>query len=354
MAKRFTPTLAYSLMGISAVVGVGLCFIAPTLANQSNNKIIQTLPQSGADNYIQAIQKHDYASIYEQINAYSPTLNSFDGLSQKLASVYDGVNVNDLTAVESSEDNKMHIVADNTIIHDVNLVKVDNHYIALPILNEDSEYIFEIKSGSQLNVNGFDVSDDFKTSTKSIPTIMDGIDAKNYTDIANVDQYTLTNLYSLDSIEVDGQACELVQDVVSKTYYCGETMKDSSLNDWVFQAAKAIAAYPAQEGSVGSVSNFALTDSDFYKAYRTMENTWFTAHNSATFSNETIVHCIDIGNDNILVQMAMDYLVSASSGSKNYHIGFQMALYPINNGYKIAGFGIDSNLNEAYKGVSYD
>ena len=354
MGKRFTPPVAISIMAVSACVSVGLCLFAPTLATNANKAIVDTLPESGGNHYLESLQAKDYQSIYSQLNQANPTLNTYDGFTHKLESVYADYDVNQLSVAKSDDPTKMYVTYDNKIIHDLSIVKTDQGYVGIPVFEDSKEYVIEVPTGSSLSINGFSVPSSSKTTSDTIATVMDGINDTYYPDVVSMDRYTVTNLYELESMEVNNQACDIMQDVVSKTYYCGKDVTSSDLNDWVFAAAKAIAAYPAKEGSVGAVANYVLSDSDFYQAYRTMENTWFTAHNSAVFSNETLINAIDIGNDNLLVQLAMDYLVSSSSGSKNYHIGFQMALYPTGNGYKIAGFGVDSTLNDAYKGVSYD
>ena len=55
-------------------------------------------------------------------------------------------------------------------------------------------------------------------------------------------------------------------------------------------------------------------------------------------------------SDNSMIgNITMDYLISSSSASKNYHIGYQITFLNISNTWKIAGFAIDNDLNPLNK-----
>lgn len=350
MAKRLNTKVALTAIVLSSVIAVGSIILIPNLALSKNKSIQSELPVNGALEYIEAVKQSDYQAIYDAISTHGNTYDTLDSIAAVLEKTYENYDINSLEVVEDSNDSTLfHLVSDNTLIHDIQTTETDQGWIGYPLISGNTSITIEILSGSELSINTNPVDTSLIVNEGIPATIFNGIDADKYTEVPTMDQYLIENLFSLDSVEIDGQACSIMHDVLNDIYYCGSPVNTTSISDVVIASAKALASYPAQEGSVGQVGQYSLQDASFYTKYKTMENTWYTAHSSAVFSNETIHDAIDIGNNCIISNVSLDYDVTGSLGEKTYNIGFQMSLYPSNDSYKLAGLAVDSRINPLYE-----
>lgn len=348
--KKFTkPFAAILIILCLAISGVAM-YIVPKnienkqLANEAN------YPQSAISTYLTQVKNQEYDSIYQDSLKLTKHFNSQQDYIDLLQQTYSSIDTSKIQIAQDEADTSIyHLVYEGKLLSDVKVIQdSDGTYIASTIFSNSESITLEVPVSSKLTINDIDVDSSYKTDSNVVATIADGIDENSY-DVYMVDRYTIDNLISVDSISVDGKQMDYIVDSETKIIYPGTAISDNDIESFIIAAAKTASNYPSQEGSAGAIANYAITSSDFYRAYVTMENTWYTAHNSAIYSNEEVTKLIQLDNNNIYANEIMDYDVSGSLGSKTYHIGFQMVLTNVSGNYRISKFTVDSRLNPLYE-----
>ena len=125
----------------------------------------------------------------------------------------------------------------------------------------------EVPAGLKITANGQSVDDSYKTATGTAASNFSGLSDTSGAPL--VDTYTLKNLLGKPKIEVEGQSgYGTLDDVLlgSNTIYVGKTSTDSDLANAFINDAQIIAAYPAQDGSLGQVAAVSMPTDDQLRA----------------------------------------------------------------------------------------
>ena len=164
-----------------------------------------------------------------------------------------------------------------------------------------------------------------------------------------VDKYKLDNLLSYpESISIASDASYIaIQDAISNTIFVGKPNND--LAETFKNYAITCAKFPAKEGSLGEVAAISVRNSDWYKRISGLQNNWFTTHSISNFSNVNAFDIISQTEDTAVGHVSFDYYASNGDVDRTWHGGYQMTLINESGTWKIAGFGINIDLNPASK-----
>ena len=173
---------------------------------------------------------------------------------------------------------------------------------------------------------------------------------KDQSTAPKVDTYLLENLLGEPKIEMmgDGEYTTL-KDVVTGTIYVGEAITDPEVLNTLVNYATTCAKLPAQEATLGQVAAISVTASDWYDRISTMQNAWFTAHGTSNFSNQKAFNVIAQSEDSVVGYVTFEYFADNGEVHRTWHSGYQVSLVRQNGVWKIAGMGIDSELNPLYE-----
>ena len=80
-----------------------------------------------------------------------------------------------------------------------------------------------------------------------------------------------------------------------------------------------------------------------------LQNNWFTTHSISNFSNVNAFDIILQTEDTAVGHVSFDYYASNGDVDRTWHGGYQMTLINESGTWKIAGFGINIDLNPASK-----
>ena len=290
------------------------------------------------------LQKGDIEGLFENAQKLTPTMDSKASYDEKLLNIL-SANDPETLQVLHNEEGEYRLYADDTYIAPIDVVtEEDGFRISIPIHGEKT-CIVEVPAGLKISANGQQIGSD--------KIIEKNVDASNFEQvretqyIPKVDLYELDGLIGMPDLQADnGKTYALIEDPITGHLLMGEEVTDSELLRTVIDDAILLAKFPAQEATLGEVSNVALTSSSWYNGrYTGVQNYWFTAHAKSEFSNEKVLKAVSQGEDSFAAHVVFDYFADNGEVHRTWHIGYQLTMVNTPNGWKIAATAINNELN---------
>ena len=345
--KGLNPAFAMIILVITLVLCVGTSFFI--LNNQKANlaKLESELPESAISTYFKQIKNDDFDGIFENSLIIDPHLNSKEAYVEALKNIYKDVDVSKLGFVKDKANEDMYqIVNGNVFVSNLKLIKSsDGKWLASTIFTGDNNYTIQVPQGVVLQINGNDLDDSYIIEKDVVANNFKGIPSGSVP--FKVNTYEVKNLIKEPEITIKGSGYAMVKDVLSNYYYVGKTPTGVDYETIFASIGKSVARFPTKGGGLNEIP--VITNSDFYSRIKTLNNQWYAAHGTAEFSNVKVSDVVMQSDDTMIGNVTMDFLISSSNASKTYHIGYQMTLINDGGKWKIAGFGIDNDLNPANK-----
>ncbi|MBQ9327489.1 MAG: hypothetical protein IJ225_03015 [Solobacterium sp.] len=308
----------------------------------------EALPESAISAYFAHIREHDYDGIYEDSMIVNPHINSKEDYIARLEEIYEGVDTSKieyagLDNTDGSRDYKLYY--DQQFLATLKLMKAaDGSWMASTIFSGDLSYIIEVPTDVTITANGVAIGPEYM--------IQEEVTASNFTGLNDTSSAPKVNVYQLDNllgapvIEVTGQSgYGTLTDVLTGRIFVGKTVNDAELSQTMIDDAEIIAKWPAQEASLGQVAAVSVTTSDWYSRVSGVQNQWFTAHGTSSFSNQKAFNIIQQSEDSMVGYVTFDYYASNGEVSRTWNGGYQMSFLNVNGTWKIAGMAIDNELN---------
>ena len=352
MSSRINPVLGFGLIAAVAAAGIGGGFFYVNNAQKQFSAQEAEMPESAISTYLENIRTGSYDQIYKDSLVVAPHLNSEADYVAKLEDIYSGVTISSIEyAPDSSDTSKYKLYSNKKYLATLDLVKAsDGRWLASTEFSGDQNFTVEVPTGLSIQVNGLSVDSSYMTASDTV--------ASNFTQIPNqssaphVDTYTFKNLLGTPEITVEGSSSyTTLQDVLSDTIFIGKVSNEADLATQFTNAAVTLASYPTRDGSLGAIANICITDSDFYSRLSSLQNTWFSDHSTSSFSNVTASDIIMLREDTLVVDLTFDYYAENSEVNRTWHGGYQLSFMRVNGVWKLAGMGIDNELNPAKEAI---
>ena len=306
------------------------------------------LPESAISAYFGHIRDNDLDGIYEDSMIVAPHINSKEDYIAKLQEIYQGVDTSQieytgLDNVDGSKDYKLYY--DKKFLATLKLIKAaDGTWKASTIFAGDKNYVIEVPSGLTITANGVEIGDEYLVSSDTVASNFTGL--KDTSEAPKVDVYQLENLLGEPKIEVKGESgYGTLKDVLTGHIFIGKTVNDPELEQTMIDDAIICPKWPAQEASLGQVAAISITSSDWYSRVSGVQNQWFTAHGTSSFSNEKAFNIIQQSDDSMVGYVTFDYYASNGEVNRTWYGGYQMTFLNVGGTWKIAGMAIDNELN---------
>lgn len=337
--------LVFVLLALAAFFGVQWFF------NASNEGLTITPrkdPYEEGTKALQNITSNQLGTLYEDTQNKYPSLDSKESYEQAIQSLFSNKSVEEIqmnitSFSENETQYQLHYNEEYLGTLTTTLQEDGSYKACLPIQGEES-YQFEIPTGASVTVNGKTIGKEY--------ILQENIPASNFfqfadqTTVPHVDVYELSNLLGTPQLTINGNdSFELLQDSITKRYLVGETCSDENLKSIMIQDAQRLAAYPARDIGLGAVTEIALTSSDWYQKYITLQNNWFTAHGVSNFSNQDVIKLIQQSDDTAVGYVVFDYYADNGEVNRTWHIGYQMTMVKTAQGWKVGGIEINNELN---------
>lgn len=306
------------------------------------------LPESAISTYFSQIRDHDYDGIYEDSMVVSPHINSKEDYLAKLEEIYSGVDTSDIeyTGLDNTDGSKDYkLYYNKKYLATLKLIKsADGKWMASTVFSGDQDYVIEVPVGLTISANGVTLGSEYLLESGAVASNFSGL--RDTSEAPKVDVYELKNLLGEPDIEVVGESgYGTLKDVLTGHIFIGKEATDSSLASTMIQDAKICAQWPAQEASLGAVQAISITSSDWYSRVSGVQNQWFTAHGTSSFSNENAFNIIQQSDDSMVGFVTFDYYASNGEVSRTWNGGYQMTFLNVGGTWKIAGMAINNEMN---------
>ncbi len=341
-------------VAVAVIAAVGVLSAAGSFMYVNNGKKAfreaeAGMPESAISEYLADLREGNYQEIYETSLLVSPHLNSQEDYIAALKDIYADVSLDMLGFVEEEKDEdgdaRYAMVYDHVKVAELKLAEgKDGSYYAATIFAGDNDYTIEVPNGAKLMVNGIEVDRSYCTDDDARASNFHGLN--DWTNAPKVDVYRITNLLGEPEITIKGATgYGTLTDVSTGVIYVGRETNTADIAQTMTAYAKTLAQFPAQEATLGQVGAISVTASDWYSRIRTMQNNWFSVHNTSNFSNMKAFNIIQQDENTAVGYVTFDYYAANSDVSRTWHVGYQMSLLKVNGSWKIAGMAIDSELN---------
>jgi hypothetical protein len=351
MSNRISAGAGIGILAVVAALGIGGGFFVVKSSAKKFAAAEAEMPESAISTYLEQVKSQDYEKIYEDSLVVAPHLNSKDDYVAKLQSIYSGVDTGKIEyAPDTTDTSKYKLYSDKKYLATLDLMQAsDGSWLASTEFSGDQNYTVEVPTGLQIQVNGLDVDASYQTATDTV--------ASNFTQLTDqsaaphVDRYQFNNMLGAPAITVVGQdGYTTLKDVLSDTLFVGKQTTDAALAQEFTNDAVIFASFPTQDGTLAAIGNVSITDSDFYSRISSMQNTWFSDHYTSQFSNVAATNIIQQSDTTMVGYVTFDYYAEGER-SRTWHGGYQMTFMNVNGSWKVAGLGIDNELNPAKEAI---
>lgn len=357
--KRVNPVLAIGLIATTAVASIAGSAIYLHKKSSEYATLEAQMPESGIAEFFTLLKEKNYDSIYATAQKIQSSMMSEDAYVQKLENTFKDIDTGAVkyTAVDDGDGDEntasYSLTYQDQSIGTMKLLKdSDNTWIASVVFEGNKTYTVEIPTGLTLDINGMPVSSEYLTAT--------GTAASNFSGMYDESSVPLVDVYVVDNAEPDSvftvdsdSSYSSITDVVTDTVYLGKT-GDGSLNQTLIDDAQILAEYTAADASIYDVQAISVTNSDWYDRISSMQNLWFSDHTTSSFSNQQVLNLIQQSDNTAIANVVFDYYAANASADRTWHCGYQMTMINTDGTWRIAGMGINDNMNPGYNGKETD
>jgi hypothetical protein len=306
-------------------------------------------PENAVRSFLNQIKDNDYSGLFAQACHTDPSLDTEASYDAALANHFDGVDPDAVLASETDSTGGFKtysLYADGQSLGLVKVYEDGGHWLVSMPLSGQESYVVEVPAGTSLQANG--------TAADPAKMIQSNAAAANFDQISDASVIPLVDVYQLDGLlgypalcDGSGSAFVLVPDVISGHLLAGTALDDASLNDLIIADAETLASYPAKDVALSAVSAIADPSALWYQRYVTLQNTWFTPHDSSSFSNAQVLSACAQSSDTFTAQVVFDYEAknTAENLDHTWHIGYQLTFVNRGGSWKICGTEIANELN---------
>ena len=330
------PALMVPVLLSAAILFYG--FYASSSAAKRFSEEQERMPETAMMRLLDQLEAGEYAEVFTDTLAYQYTPDSAASYSIFLDRMLEECGREELSFRKNGDAWRIYAgdvcLADAYVYQDAEGMP----HAALPLQGQRTAWI-EVPAGSELIING-------RTQEKPVE---ENVPASECFAFPSNVQKAYVDVYRVDDLLGDPAADEyaLIKDVLSGRYLAGKKVTDPELLEEMVRAAELLAAYPAQDASLGQVQAVSLTNTSWYARYATLQNYWFTAHSVSEFSNEQVLEAVYRNEDTVSAHIVFDYFADNGEVHRTWHCGYQLTFLRTDNGWKIAAVAINNALNAA-------
>lgn len=342
MARRgLKPWIAIVVPVVSAgiVLAVGSVQRSSLAAEYEKNE--ETMPQVQLQRVLADIGSGNYEAMFEASQKIAPSLDSKETYVKRITEILGdrdiaGLTVN--TVSETDERREYQLIDGDTLLGTLILLNENGEWIPAFPLHGNNHYTVEVPSGLSLNVYGTPIGEEYRKET--------GREASNFFQVTDSSVIPAVDVYAFDGLMGEPalnteEGYSMIRDVITGNYLLGKEVTDESIKQELIQAAEYIAMYPSKDTALSNVTAVSDTSSRWYQKYVTLQNYWFTAHNTMEITNESI-RAVAQSDDTIVAHITFDYFADNGEVHRTWHIGYQLTFREMNGKYVVCGTEIDS------------
>ncbi len=349
--KRIRPAAAW--------ISAGICFALSLFLGTTLQKTdLPSSPESSDLNqansaeeavraFLSQVESGDFNGLFETAQHIHPSMDSAAAYNAALKNRFENADFSSITIqkTESASGRMIYLLqSGNTSYGQIEVYEDGEVYKAgYPLIGSET-YTVEVPSGTVLYSNGTEIDSSMLKESAVTPANFDTVSGSF---IPEADCYELSGLLGFPALSLgNGTELTLMQDPITGHLLAG-LPADDSLNDYILDAAERLAAYPAQDGSLSSVSEVSDTSQLWYQRYITLQNLWFTEHETSSFSDGQVLSVMKQSDDTMTAQVIFSYYAKNSSRDleRTWYIGYQLTFAREDGTWRICSTAIDNELN---------
>lgn len=355
--KRLKPVVAILMIaGCTAItLGVGAVYVNSQkktfTAMEQGDSTSLSQPGDAVTALLKQIQNQDYTGLYDSAQHTDPSMDSESAYDTALADHFSGVDMDSVLyyPVDTESEIKTYSLSSgDTALGIVKVYSTDSGYQACMPLTGTKSYTIEVPAGSSIQSNGVAISSDKLVQSNTAASNFN--DVYDTSIIPSVDTYQLDGLLGYPSLsDANGNVYSLVEDVISGNLLAGTAVTDDSIKDLIITDGETLAAYPARDTSLSAVTAISFTNALWYQRYITLQNTWFSDHETSSFSNAQVLDICQQSDTTIVAHVSFDYYAKNTSENleRTWNIGYQLTFVKSGDTWLVCNTAIDNELNPA-------
>ncbi|MEE3487322.1 MAG: hypothetical protein VZT48_04370 [Bulleidia sp.] len=352
---RLSFPVAIGIIAATAVVSIFASRVYLSGKKKEYAALEAEMPESAITAYLTDVKKENYDELYSEAMQIDQPFASQDYYAQRIKDLYDGIDPDAVSyKLSSSDDNgrTYQLSYDSKDLAQLRMIQNgEGTWLVATVFNDNTDYIVEVPAGLTLMANGIQVDSQYMTVSSTACSAYSGMYDQSSAPL--VDVYEIRNINEDASFTIaDDSSCIPVKGVVTGTVYLGQdASSDNELKQEMISDAETLAGYTAADRTLGEVSAISINGSDWYDRISGMQNYWFSEHTTSSFSNEDVLQIVRLSDNAVIADVVFDYYAANDSVDRTWHCGYQMTMLNDGNGWKIAGMGIDDNMNPNYTGM---
>ncbi len=349
--KKIKPAAAWISAGICFALSL---FLTASLQKTDFSSAADSSDQNQTGSAVETVQSFltqvesgDYTGLFEAAQHIHSSMDSEAAYDAALKNKFEDADFSTITIQNAGSDSGRMIYVLQSGDTSYGQVEVyedgDTMKAGYPLIGSET-YTVEVPSGTVLYSNGTQVDSSLLKESGVTPANFENVSGSF---IPQADVYELSGLLGFPALSLEsGQELTVMQDPITGHLLAGMPA-DDSLNDYILDAAERLAAYPAQDGSVSSVSEVSDTSQLWYQRYITLQNLWFTEHETSSFSDGQVLGVMKQSDDTMTAQVIFSYYAKNSSRvlERTWYIGYQLTFADEDGTWRICSTAINNELN---------
>lgn len=312
-----------------------------------------TAPEEPADKAAMAMQQltehlaqGNYDGLYDSWKANDTVIDSQESYENALKNKLG--DAADLTWIETdnySDEHPQYVLnngSENLVM--VDLVQSGDSFVPVIPLHGSKTVRIEVPRDMTIYAGGSQIDSSHIVESDVLASNFRQMNDDSY--VPEVDIYELDGLLDEPALQdADSNELSVVKDVISEDLLVGEAIDDEDLKQTIIDAATAMAAFPAQDGSLSAVAAYADPAAGWYYRYSSLPNYWFYPHSVYEFSNQDVIAITSQSEDTAVAHVVFDYFADGGDYSRTWHVGYQLTMHQLNGSWYVASTAIDNELN---------
>jgi hypothetical protein len=292
--------------------------------------------------YISDVADGKWDDIYSVDSTYFTELNTKEDVTSYLQTTYEGVDPDGCTFSLISETDtgirQYDVYYRSEVISTLETYKPsDSTTWKVRTLVTGGTYTFDVLDNASFSLNDNAITSSYIISEEALPLGLEELADAGY-NLPSVVRYQVDNLIG-DPVPVpqDSQNYIAVRDWTGSHFYIGPKPTSDQLTEFsneLEQTAIAYSQYITNDGTFYALSQHLVRGTEFYYAIVSLDNQYFSSHNSIDFQNIEITDVLPLGEDAFVGTISYDVVVTSNTTEKTYASSYQIFFVRENGSWK--------------------
>ncbi len=286
-------------------------------------------------NYMELVANRKWDEIYAMDVENFVELNSKEDITSYLTYLYGDCNMNGMTFSFAGDDGwsaYYDVYYQQKKLCSLEVRKPEGSSVwKVRTVNQNHTYTFDILDDTGFSINGIPITEEYIHEDGLIPMEFGTVNIE----MPEVTRYTIGGfIFAPDPVVPAGYTA--VRDHLSNSFYIGRkpTAEQTAVfRENIEETAIAYCRYITKDGTFNNLNRHLYPYTDFYYNILGFNPQWYSAHDSAEFTNVRIYDMLAIGENAFIGSVSFDYIVSAEDAGRTESSTYQLFFVKNSYGY---------------------